>query len=45
MIPALIIIISIPIGYLWFGNNPGFVATVASGVAVSQLIRDYIKTK
>ncbi|MHA1747186.1 MAG: dCTP deaminase [Promethearchaeota archaeon] len=37
-----IILLSLIIGYFTFGNNPGFIATVAGGVALSQLIMKYI---
>jgi len=37
-----IIILSLIIGYSFFGNNPGFIATTAAGVAISQIIKSYL---
>jgi len=38
----VIIIVSLVGGYFLFGNNPGFIASVAGGVALSQIIKSYI---
>ena len=37
-----IIIFSLIIGYSFFGNNPGFIATTAAGIALSQIIKSYL---
>ena len=42
-IPPLIILITSILGYYFFGNAPGFVASVATGVAVSQFVNSKIR--
>lgn len=37
-----IIFLSVALGYYLFGNSSGFIATVAAGVALSQIIRSYL---
>lgn len=37
-----IIFLSVALGYYLFGNNSGFIATVAAGVALSQIIKNYL---
>jgi hypothetical protein len=42
-VPPLIILLLSGVGYLAFGNAPGFAATVAIGVAISQFVSSKIR--